>query len=218
MLRRKDGKKAIIWIFYVTREDGRATGDCGVLKDPDWHEQLGTKEICYLRYDADAEKEFGYGPKIVEMPIDDVPFREISPFMRMPIHVPEEELNVGEPYPGRPVGDEYRFDAQGRIVISTKVGKTRVTHSSLESITAELSRATGGRGAAVKVSPDGHVSVWIHDKQDRIFLGTISKAEIKKIVSDARIEKVNSIKLKGKTKGRPSLADILANHRKSEEE
>ena len=217
MLRRKDDKKAVIWIFYVTREDGRATGDCGVLKDPDWHEQLGTKEIRYLRYDSEVEGDFGYGPNIVEMPIDEVPFREASPFMSMPIIVPEDELNVGEPYPGRPVGDEYRFDAQGRIVISTKVGKTRVSDPSLESITTELGKATEGRGATVKVSPQGHVSVWVHDKQDRIYLGTISKAEVKKIVSDARAAKTDSIQMRGKTKGRPSLAEILANNRKSEE-
>lgn len=165
ILRRASGKDrpAILYVIYV-----RDTTDERIFRGVDWSEQLGDAAIeSYHWHEPENEDAIrgrledlqGQLPEVEEYEQDD-DYEDFD----------VEDLNVGDPYPGRYAGTEYHVDAKGRPFRKSRHGRQFIANPEVKQAAERIWEWK--RGGKFVITPERHLITKLDDN-DLVFVGTV---------------------------------------------
>lgn len=193
-----DFKKSVMYVIFVQN-----TVDENIFKKYNWQEELGSSGIEFHHYVPSVNEEELLG--IMEpLEVSSLPVKKAYQDNRPPIYVDITGLKIGDPYPGRYIGDEYHVSSEGQPFARKHGGRIYLESELMKKVGAQIKRLKAG-GKFV-ITPQGSVVTTIKNGEI-IFLGKADPAEIK-----AEIQEKFNLKNKSdqpKSRSKKSLFDQL---------
>lgn len=160
---RDKDRPAILYVIYV-----RDTTDERIFKGIDWSQQIGDSGIESYHWHApeDGEQTRG-GWEDLEGRLPEVPaFDEEEEHEDFDV----EDLEPGDPYPGKYAGWEYHVDAEGNPFKKSRDGRRFITNDEVQ---VAARRIFGWkRGGKFVVTPDNHIVTKVKGR-GLLFVGTM---------------------------------------------
>lgn len=191
-------KKSVMYVIFVQN-----TVDENIFKKYDWQEELGSSGIEYHHFIPSTEEEEDFG-KMEQLEVNSLPVKREYEDNRPPIYVDISGLEIGDPYPGRYIGEEYHVSSDGRPFARKRNGRFFIENNELKNVGAIIKRLKGG-GKFV-ITPQGNVVTMLKGRQ-LLFLGVVDLAKMKAFTQKGTLRKERRHLVKSKEK--PSLFDQL---------
>lgn len=191
-------KKSVMYVIFV-----RNTVDESIFKKYNWREELGSSGIEFHHFVPSINDDELLG-RMEQLEISLLPVKRVYQDNRPPIHVDLTNLQIGGPYPGRYIGDEYHVSSDGKPFARKSEGRIYLETDLMKSFGAQIKRLKGG-GKFV-ITPQGSV-VTTTKNGELIFLGKADPAEVR-----AEIQKklhLKDVLERSKSRPKQSLFDQL---------